>query len=567
MADILQQLAQALAPRYTIERELGRGMAFVYLAQDLKLHRPVAIKVPRPDLAAVLGAERFLREIEIAARLNHPHILALHECGQAAGFLYYVMPYVEGGSLRDRLARERQLPIEEAVRITEQVANALSYAHAQDVVHRDVKPGNILLANTGAMVTDFGIARAITVAGGEELTSRGIVVGTPEYMSPEQGAGEPHLDGRSDVFSLGCVVYEMLTGTPPFVGTTAQAIQARRTRDPVPPLRTVRESIPASVEQAIERALAKVPADRFATPTDFARALSASPTAWRRRRRASQVVAAATVIAAISLGVAKLVEPHRSVNEPADPHVVAVFPFRVVGADPTLGYLREGMVDLLTVKLNGVGGPRALDPRALLGAWRRALPSTAEDLPLDAALVVAHRLGAGRLVDGAVVGTPSHLILTAAIVAVPSGITRARASVPGTADSLPALIDRLTAAILAGESGRIELDTVTSLPALQAYLVGQSAIRAGRFKDAFQSFHHALELDSTFALAGIGLGRAAFWNGGDDSGRGFRVAWAARDRLSPRDLAIIAPWMVPGEEHLATAERAVVTIPESPEAW
>ena len=292
---------------------------------------------------------------------------------------------------------------------------------------------------------------------------------------------------------------------------------------------------------------------------------------WARALRAPPrriVAALAALVTVITLAVVAFVwEPRRSVNEPADAGLVAVFPFRVVGADPAVGYLREGMVDLLAVKLNGEGGPRALDPRALLGAWHRALPSTAGDLSPDAAVVVARRLGAGRLVDGAVVGTPSHLMLTAAVVDVPSGTTRARASVAGTADSLPALIDRLTAAILAGESGRTELATLTSLPALRAYLDGQSAIRAGRFTDAFQSFNHALELDSTFALAGIGLGRARFWDGGDDSGRGFRVAWAARDRLSPRDLAIIAPWMVPGEKHLATAERAVVTIPESPEAW
>lgn len=269
MADLRQHLATALATRYTIERELGHGgMARVYLAQDLQHHRSVAIKVFRPELTAALGVERFLREIEIASRLHHPHILPLLESGEADGLLYYVMPYVAGDSLRERLIRERQLPLPDTIEISRQVADALHFAHRQDLVHRDVKPENILLADTGAMVADFGIARAITVAGGEQLTSTGVVVGTPAYMSPEQGAGEPHLDGRSDVFSLGCVVYEMLAGTPPFLGSTAQAIQARRVADPIPPLRTVRESIPEPVEAAIEPALAKVPADRFATPTE-----------------------------------------------------------------------------------------------------------------------------------------------------------------------------------------------------------------------------------------------------------------------------------------------------------
>ena len=280
------------------------------------------------------------------------------------------------------------------------------------------------------------------------------------------------------------------------------------------------------------------------------------------------VAALAALVTAITFAVVAFrSQRHRPVENATDPRLVAVFPFRVAGADPALGYLREGIVDLLAVKLTGEGGPRALDPRALLGAWHRALASTAEDLSPVAAVGVAGRLRAGRLVDGAVVGTSSHLILTASVINVPSGTTRARASVAGTADSLPALIDRLTAALLAGEAGRTELATLTSLPALRAYLDGQAAIRSGRFADAFRSFNHALELDSTFALAGIGLGRARFWDGGDDSGRGFRLAWAARDRLSPRDRAIIAPWMVPGEEHLATAERAVAVMPESPEAW
>jgi hypothetical protein len=203
----------------------------------------------------------------------------------------------------------------------------------------------------------------------------------------------------------------------------------------------------------------------------------------------------------------------------------------------------------------------------VLSSWHRALSSPAEDLSPGAALGVAHRLGAGRLIDGSVVGTPTHLVLTASIVTVPSGATRTRASVAGAADSLPALVDRLTAQLLAGEAGRTDLATLTSLPALRAYIDGQSALRAGRFTDAFRSFNHALELDSTFALAGIGLGQARFWDGGDDSGRGFRLAWAARDRLSPRDRAIIAPWMVPAEEHFAAAERAVAAAPERSEAW
>jgi len=277
VTDRFTQVQAALAGGYAIERELGRGgMATVYLAQDLKHRRPVAIKVLAPELAAALGRERFLREIETAARLSHPHILPLHDSGEADGFLYYVMPYVAGESLRDRLNREQQLPIEDAVTIAGEVATALSYAHSRDVVHRDVKPENILLSEGQAIVADFGIAGAIDAAGGGKLTRTGIVLGTPAYMSPEQGAGERALDGRSDVYSLGCLLFEMLAGEPPFTGPTAQAIIAKRFTDPVPSVRRLRETVPMPMDQAIAKALARAPADRFATPHQFAEALRAS---------------------------------------------------------------------------------------------------------------------------------------------------------------------------------------------------------------------------------------------------------------------------------------------------
>jgi serine/threonine protein kinase len=240
-------------------------MATVYLAEDLKHHRPVAVKVLHPELGAVLGGERFLREIELSARLTHPHILPLHDSGNADGFLFYVMPYVEGESLRDRLTREKQLPLDDALRIAREVADALSYAHARGVIHRDIKPENILLESGHAVVADFGIARAVSAAGGARLTETGLAVGTPQYMSPEQAAASGDLDGRCDLYSLGCVLYEMLAGHPPFQGSTAQELLARHATDPMPPLRTGRTTIPEGVEAAVAKALAKVPADRFAT--------------------------------------------------------------------------------------------------------------------------------------------------------------------------------------------------------------------------------------------------------------------------------------------------------------
>ena len=272
--DDFERLQSALADRYHLERELGQGgMATVYLADDLKHRRKVALKVLKPDLAATLGAERFLREIELCARLTHPHVLPLHDYGNAGGFLYYVMPYVEGESLRDRLTREKQLPLDDALRITREVADALAYAHAQGVIHRDVKPENVLLQSGHAVVADFGIARAVSAAGGTRLTETGLAVGTPAYMSPEQAAGETDIDARSDLYSLGCVLYEMLTGETPYTGPTPQAILAKKLTEPLPHVSVVRDTVPAAVEAALATALAKTPADRYATAQQFATAL------------------------------------------------------------------------------------------------------------------------------------------------------------------------------------------------------------------------------------------------------------------------------------------------------
>jgi Tol biopolymer transport system component/tRNA A-37 threonylcarbamoyl transferase component Bud32 len=269
------RLSAALADRYRVERELGQGgMATVYLAHDVRHDRKVAVKVLRPELAAILGAERFLNEIKVTANLQHPHILALYDSGEADGFLYYVMPYVGGESLRARLDREQQLPVEDALRIAEQVASALDYAHRQGIVHRDIKPGNILFHDGQALVADFGIALAVRAAGGARLTETGLSLGTPHYMSPEQATAERELDARSDVYSLACVLYEMLAGEPPFTGPNVQAIIAKLLTERARDLHEVRESVPAHVAVAVGRALAKLPADRFGGATAFTRALA-----------------------------------------------------------------------------------------------------------------------------------------------------------------------------------------------------------------------------------------------------------------------------------------------------
>ena len=276
MNELRARLQAALGATYAIERELGQGgMATVYLAQDAKHQRRVAVKVLHPDLAAALGGERFLAEIRTTANLQHPHILPLHDSGEAGGFLYYVMPFVDGESLRDRLDREQQLPMEDALRIAREVADALEYAHKQGVVHRDIKPENILLQGGHAAVADFGIALAVQSAGGQRMTQTGLSLGTPQYMSPEQAMGERTVDARSDIYALGAVLYEMLTGDPPFLGSSVQAIVAKvLTEKPTAPS-TVRDTVTPGVEQAVLRALSKLPADRFGTAAEFAAALSA----------------------------------------------------------------------------------------------------------------------------------------------------------------------------------------------------------------------------------------------------------------------------------------------------
>jgi serine/threonine-protein kinase len=317
MSELPDRLEAALAGRYTIERELGAGgMATVYLARDPKHDRQVALKVMRPELSAVLGVDRFVREIRIAAKLNHPRVLALHDSGEADGFLYFVMPYVEGESLRAKIDREKQLSIDEAVTLTRQVASALDYAHQQGVIHRDIKPENILLHRGEAVVADFGIALAVTAAGGERLTETGLALGTPQYMSPEQAMGDRELDGRSDIYSLGAVLYEMVTGEPPQGGATVQAVIAKLLIERPTPPRVVRDNVPEAIDRAIMKALAKVPADRFDSALEFAAALTA-----------------------------KAADPEHDVKS------IVVLPFANLSPDPENDYFSDGLTEEIIADL------------------------------------------------------------------------------------------------------------------------------------------------------------------------------------------------------------------------
>ncbi len=444
MPDLLDSLREALADRYAVERELGRGgMATVFLAQDLKHHRSVAIKVLHAELTAELGAERFLREIEIAARLQHPHILPLYDSGAAAGFLYYVMPYVEGESLRDRLTREKQLPQEDALRIATEVAGALAYAHSRGVVHRDIKPENIMLSGGTAVVTDFGIARAVSAAGDEHhLTQTGTIIGTPAYMSPEQSAGAGEIDGRSDEYSLACVVYEMLVGAPPFTGPTAQAIIARHSLDMVSPPSIVRATIPDAVEGAILRALSKVPADRYPTTALFAEALNTPSAATGAYRRATLERAARQrprVWRLAPIAVVLSARPGRGAAVTGlDPRRIAVLYFTDQSSGHTLGYVADGLTEALIDALRPVGSLTIVSKNGVA-------PYRSSSAPLDS---VARALGVGTIVQGGVDEVGGRYRVSVSLIDGASGADLGtRASFDQPADAVLAIRDSLASKV------------------------------------------------------------------------------------------------------------------------
>ena len=388
-----------LAERYTLEREVGRGgMATVYLARDSRHNRSVAVKILRPEIAAWLGHERFLREIQIAAGLSHPHILPLYDSGEAGGLLYYVMPYVDGESLRDRIGREGRLPYEDARRIAREVADALSYAHSHNVVHRDIKPGNILLEGRHAVVADFGIARALSQAGGEELTTSGLVIGTPMYMSPEQISGS-QIDGRSDIYSLGCVLHEMVLGEPPFKGPSPHVIASRQLYEDLPPIAAADATLPPDISATIEKALAKSPTDRFADAASFAEALATSgtlgiaPAPVRRHRRSWMYGAVALLLAAVAFLWWYL----RVLENPGQPAWVLVSDFE---GSTGAGNVTEAIRELVTAELDQSRHVAPMPRQQLRAAMRDAgLPDSASLTP-DRARELALRSSVRAILTG-----------------------------------------------------------------------------------------------------------------------------------------------------------------------
>src|SRR5438445_4598039 len=518
MSSQFESLRAALAARYALEPELGRGgMATVYLARDLRHGRRVAIKVLRPEIAAALGPERFLREIQIAAQLAHPHILPLHDSGQAGGFLYYVMPYIEGESLRDRLERGGPLPLEEALQITREVASGLSYAHSHDVVHRDIKPENILLSGGEAVVADFGIARAITQAAGSRLTETGIPVGTPAYMSPEQASGGGAIDGRTDVYSLACVLYEMLVGEPPYTGPSAQVVIAKRFTDPVPSVRRLRETIPPAIDAAVSKALAKAPVDRFATAAQFAEALTPSGAGPARLRLTGRrVFAAGAVTAAVAALVVAIMRWRAGVGTTLDPNLIAVAPFEVL--DPKLELWHEGLVDVLSRNLDGAGPLLTVSPTVVVRRWSgRADPTSAEEL--------GRRTGARLTVFGNIVAAGLDTVrISASILDAASGNVVAQVERRDLTARMDRLSDSLTVALLRelGQTRpiaavRLSSFGSTNLSALREFLRGEHFFRALALDSALAHYRHAIAADSTFAPALRRIYQVLWWQGHQDS--------------------------------------------------
>ena len=516
LTDHTERLRSALTGRYVLGRELGRGgMAHVYLAHDVHHDRDVAIKVLRPELATTLGAERFLREIQIEAKLQHPHILPLHESGAAGDILYYVMPYVEGETLRDRLTRDRQLPIDVALRITREVCDALSYAHSQGVVHRDIKPANILLSQNHAIVADFGIARAVSAAGGEQLTESGLAVGTPEYMSPEQAGGDVSVDGRSDVYALGCVLYEMLAGEPPFHGRTAQAVLARHRFDSPPSLQVVRPNVSNAVQAAIETALAKVAADRFDTADDFRAALDATTAPVAHRSAAPARAAWIRRGAAAALAVLALAGGWRwmrTLHAGLDPNRVVVFPLRETGlTDKGEG---ENVATYIGYALEGTRPLSWLEGWDFLDAQQRA---DAGRLTASMAGQISRARRAGYYIDGSIVSGPETVTVVLRLHDVNGDSLRKTAGASAAAGaSLPQLALRAVGELLPSllaPGRRVDVSALSERnpAAIANFLQGEREYRRMRFARALDYYRSAVRTDSAFALAALKGAEAANW--------------------------------------------------------
>jgi serine/threonine protein kinase/tetratricopeptide (TPR) repeat protein len=553
VTDPRAQLETALADRYRVERELGRGgMATVFLAQDLRHDRPVALKVLRPELAATLGPERFQREIRFAARLQHPHILTVLDSGEASGHLWFTMPYVDGETLRTRIRREGQLALGEALRIARETAAALDYAHRHGVIHRDIKPENVLLTHDGdTLVADFGIARALAGPTGHPadagaaspLTETGMSLGTPAYMSPEQASGEREIDARSDVYSLGCVLYEMLAGEPPFTGPTTQSILLRKFTETPRLLRAVRDTVPEAVERAVAKALARAPADRFRSAVEFSRALEVVPVASPPPPRGTPTVATATLSPArrpslarryavtlallggfaIGLGVLFAWRRNHGAGEPeaGGTKRLAVLPFENLG-DSASEYFADGITDEVRGKLSALPGLQVIASRSSSEYKHtpKRLPDIARELGVDYVLI-------GKVRWEKSGGSTSRVRVSPELVAVSSGVATTKWQQPFDAsltdvfqvqaDIAGRVADALNLALGSTQRETLKEKPTANLAAYDAYLKGEAASQnlgiydAASLRLAISYYEQAVALDSTFLQAWAQLSRANAW--------------------------------------------------------
>jgi tetratricopeptide (TPR) repeat protein len=579
MRGVLAGHGTVLAGRYTIERELGRGgSATVYLATDLRHNRPVAVKILRPEIAASLGTERFLREIEIAAHLTHPHILPLYDSGESEGLVFYVMPYVDGESLRDRIC-QGPLPLTEALQIAREVADALAHAHQRGVVHRDIKPGNILLESHHAVVSDFGIARAIVEAAGHEITSTGLVVGTPLYMSPEQASGGA-VDERSDIYSLGCVLYEMLAGQPPFTGPTPLAVAACHLSDPPPPIRTMQPSVPAEVERAVFMALEKLPADRFQTAEELARALTgdARPAPPQSQKRSSLARLMAIGLAAALLVLTVVMAARGRSGVPSSHQIgIVLIPFESsVPAADLSGNRRPAPHLLLAEAIEWIPSLRAIDGSQLVSAGH-----SARAVPLRELLRSARRLGGGYVLTGTSLPAGGGTRVSIELYSTDNGdrIMRAVDSAPGTVLDTPMGRLAIQSVNVLARRERLDLGArrailaaTTSATAVGQLLQAYSHFRLGDLDAAAAALRSAVEADSTCGLAYHRLSVIHTWRHDDSSALAAVDAGLARsDRLDRQSLARLKAQrhflLGQGDSAIAAFQDAVLDDETDIDAW
>ena len=519
--------APRISDRYTVGRQLGRGgTAAVYLAHDARYDRDVAIKVMHSEIASGVGADRFLREISVAAKLTHPHIVPLLDSGAIEGTLWFAMPVVEGQSLRSRLDRDRQLPIVEAVRIAQDVAGALAYAHAHNVVHRDIKPENVLLSSGSAVVADFGLAKGLEAAGAESLTNTGIAVGTALYMSPEQATGADTVDGRSDIYSLGCMLYEMLTGEPPYVGKTVQAVIAKRFSDPVPSPRRLRSTISPALDEIVMRALAKSPADRFQTADELSAALAqameagvstsnpsaaatsaSAPALAPPRRRARGYGLAAGALAAVVIVAALALWRFAPRGDAADPHrprSIAVLPFANESGDKGQEYFSAGMTDELLSALSAI---KQLRVAARTSSY--AVRNQATDVR-----DIGRKLNVESVLEGSVRKAGDHVRVSVELVSTSDGFRIWGATYDKNLSDVFAMQEQIAQAVVSsiklqlGEQRAIVHQSTSDVEAYQMYLRGRHAVdqrTPAALEEATEWFRKATDRDPLYARAWSGL--------------------------------------------------------------